>query len=102
MSKEAPCLSSPSEIIRRTNILFKNVDKLEKLTLTFFHGTPKGKKEGRPVSVKVASGNVLLGLKEFQIRKACGEVIYRAGVQEYTLGRVLEEKYADDTLLGRV
>jgi hypothetical protein len=99
MTKEAPCLSS-SEIIRRTNALFKNVDKLEELTL-FLLERPK-EKEGRTASAKFIAGSVLRGLKESKIKKTCGEVIYRAGVQEYMLGRVLEEKFADNTLLGRV
>ena len=76
------------------------MDKLEELTL-FFLGRPKVK-EGRPESTKFIAANVLRGLKESKIRKVCGEVIYRAGVQEYTLGKVSEEKFADNTLLGRV
>jgi len=84
-------LSSSSEIVRRTNVLFKNVDKLEELTLVFL---------GKPKERTAKAGNVLRCLKESKIRKTCGEVIYRAGVAGYTL--ISEEKFADNTLLGRV
>ncbi len=53
-------------------------------------------------SVKISSGNVLRTLNESKVRRICGEVIYRAGLQDYTLGRVSEEKFADNTLLGKV
>ena len=89
---------SSFEIVRRTQVFFKSMDKLEELTISFFAGTTK-EKQG---PVKIASGPVFRGLTELKIRKICGEVIYRAGVQQYTLGRVSEEKFADNTLFGKV
>jgi len=56
---------------------------------------------GREESSKAASGNVLRVLNESQIRKICGEVIYRAGVEVYNLGNsVSQKKFAENSLIG--
>ncbi len=88
-----PGLSSPSEIIRRADLLFRNVDKLEELTLSLL-SNPKKK------DTKDLFGNVLRSLDEIKIRKICGEVIYRAGLQGFP--RVSEKKFAENTLLGKI
>jgi hypothetical protein len=92
-------LSSPSlEIRSRTSSLFNNMDKLAELTLILLGEQGKDS----PESVKATSGNVLRILKEDQIRKVCGEMMYRAGAEVYTLGDISELKFAENTLLGRI
>ena len=74
------------------------MDKLAELTLILLG--EKGRDS--PESVKATSGNVLRILKEHQIRKVCGEMMYRAGAEVYTLGDISELKFAENTLLGRI
>jgi len=58
---------------------------------------------GREESAKAASGNILRVLNESKIRKICGEVIYRAGMEVYNLGNsVSEKKFAENSLSGRI
>lgn len=82
-----------SEITGRTDLLFKNIDRLEEIAF-FMLRNPKEK------GYRDASGNVLRTLSEFKIRKICGEVLYRAGVQSYA--EISEKKFARDTLSGKI
>ena len=51
---------------------------------------------------KIVAGNVLRSLNEYKIRKACGEIIYRVGLQVYSHNRVSEKTFADNSLFGRM
>ena len=51
---------------------------------------------------KVIAGNALRSLNEYKIRRACGEVIYRVGLQVYSQNRVSEKTCGDNSLFGRM
>ena len=91
------CLSS--EIIRRTNLLFKNMDKLEQISL-FGCQTEEGLELGKdPFS---SAGIVLRSLTEYNVRSICGAAVYGSGLQDYAQGRVSEKRFWKNTLSGKV
>jgi hypothetical protein len=79
-----------SELAGSTGYLFKNIDDL--LELTLFLSSSK----------EVVAGSVLRSLNEYKIRKACGDVIYRVGLQVYSYDGVSEKTFADNSLFGRM
>lgn len=89
-----------SELFRRTNVLFKNIDKLEQVTLFDYH-TEEGRPESRkdPLS---SAGIVLRSLTEYNVRSICGGAVYGAGLQDYAQGRVSEKKFWKNTLSGKL
>jgi hypothetical protein len=97
------CLSSSStaEIIRRTSLLFKNVDKLKQLALSHEEEDALPRVETGE-NIFSHAGIVLHSLTEFNVRRMCGEAVYGAGLQNYTQGRVSEEKFSKNTLSGKL
>jgi hypothetical protein len=95
---------SSAEIIRRTSLLFKNVDKLKQLALS---GHSAEEEDGLP-GVETQrntfshAGTVLHSLTELNVRSICGEAVYGAGLQNYTQGRVSEMKFSKNTLSGKL
>jgi len=88
----------PAEIFRRTNVLFENVGKLERLALSGINESSQGPDD----KGSSRAGLVLRTLSDFDARSICGAVIYGAGVQEFNRGRVLEKKFLKDSLSGKV
>ena len=92
------CLSS--EVFRRTNLLFKNIDKLEQVTLFGYHAKEGGLEPGKdPFS---SAGIVLRSLTEYNVRSICGDAVYGAGLQDYTQRRVSDMRFWRNTLSGKV
>jgi hypothetical protein len=100
------CLSpSPTaEIFRRTSLFFKNVDKLKQLALSGPHAEEEDGLLGVEIEKNAFShaGLVLRSLTEFNVRSMCGEVVYGAGLQNYTQGRVSDKKFSKNTLSGKL
>ena len=98
------CLSSSStaEIIRRTSLLFKNVDKLKQLALSGRHTEEEDGLPGVETDTFSHAGMVLHSLTEFNVRSMCGEAVYGAGLQNYTQGRVSDMKFSKNTLSGKL
>ena len=76
------------------------MEKLQELTLSFHSSYDK--QHTGTMNVADASGNVLRSLNEFKIRKTCGEVMFRAGMQIFTRHGVSDRKFAENTLSGRI
>jgi hypothetical protein len=93
-----PCLSS-LENVRRTAHLFEMMDKLEELTLLCLQSSQE---KADPENAKVVSGGVLRDLSDFKIRKICGEVIHRVGLQIYNQHGVADAKFAENSLYGKI
>jgi hypothetical protein len=95
-------LSSTAEIFRRTSRLFNNVEELKRLALD-------SSVCSREISCRKAekdclsySGANLRNLNEFKVRESCGNVLFRAGLQEYLQGRVVDKKFSKNTLSGKL
>ncbi|MGH2638434.1 MAG: SWIM zinc finger family protein, partial [Rhabdochlamydiaceae bacterium] len=98
-------MSSPStEVFRRTNLLFKTVDKLERLALCGGVEEDEDGSQKAQIEKDIFShaGVVLRSLNEYKVRNLCGEAVYGAGLQEYTQGRVSEKKFSKNTLSGKL
>jgi hypothetical protein len=91
-------------MIRRTNLLFKNVDKLKQLALSDpradeEYGLPGVETEKNTFS---HAGIILHNLTEFNVRSMCGAAVYGAGLQNYTQGRVSDMNFSKNTLSGKL
>ncbi len=98
------CLSaSAPEIFRRTNTLFKNVDKLEQLALVWYYAKEEDSQSSKiNENISDHAGVVLSSLTEYKVRKICGEALYGAGLQNFMQGRVMNNKFWGNTLSGRL
>lgn len=95
--------SRASEIFRRTNLLYKKVDKLQQLAL-FGRFTNKERELKVEAQKNVFSdvGMVLSNLTEYNVRRMCGEAVFGAGLQNHMQGRVTDKKVWRDTLSGKL
>ena len=100
------CLSSTStsEIFRRTNLFFKNVDKLKQLAsfstcATNHNKVPIAKGQ---TTIFSRAGMILGSLTEYNARKICGDALYGAGLQNYVQGRVIDKRFWKNTLSGKL
>jgi hypothetical protein len=90
-------LSPPArEIFRRTNALFKNIDKLGGIAISADQRRGESGNGLEPVSI------ILKNLSEYDVRSMCGAVIYGAGLQDYIQGRFSVGRFRKNVLWGRV
>lgn len=96
--------SYTSEMFRRTNLFFKNVDKLKQLAILSscarnYDSVPIAKGQ---ITASSHAGMILSSLTEYNARKICGDALYGAGLQNYIQGRVVVKRFWKNTLLGKL
>jgi len=91
-------------MLRRTSLLFRNVDKLKQLAVFGHLAEEEYQLSGVKTEKNAFShaGMVLRSLTEYNVRNMCGEAVYGAGLQNYRQERVSDKRFSKNTLSGKL